>query len=66
MVFALDKYVDVLVSLGINPTQLFFCQIIYERRHDLLYKIAQEGFSFPREYLDQLELIGLIVNTNPA
>jgi len=66
MVFALDKYVDVLVSLGINPTQLFFCQIIYERGHDLLYKIAQEGFSFPREYLDQLELIGLIVNTNPS
>lgn len=66
MVYALDRYVDVLLKLNITPLQLFFCQIMYERRHDLLYKIAQEGFAFPVEDLDDLEQKGLIINTNPA
>lgn len=65
MVYALEKYVDVLLKLDIKPSQLFFCQIIYEKRHDLLYKIAQEGHSFPVEDLNDLEDKGLIVNTNP-
>lgn len=66
MVYALDKYVDILIKLKVNPIQLFFCQIIYERRHDLLYKIAQEGFFFPQESLEDLEDKGLVVNTNPS
>lgn len=66
MVSALDKYVDVLLKLDINPVQLFFCQIIYERRLDLLYKVAQEGFHFHPQHLNDLEEKGLVVNTNPA
>ena len=66
MVYALDKYADVLLKLKINPMQLFFCNIMYERRYDLLYKIAQEGFFFPVELLDDLEEKKLVINTNPA
>ena len=65
MVYPLDKYVDVLLQLDISPIQVLFCQIIYERRHDLLYKIAQEGQIFPKKYLDDLVDKGLIVDTNP-
>ena len=65
MVYPLDKYVDVLLKLDISPIQVLFCEIIYERRHDLLYKIAQEGQIFPKSYLDDLVVKGLIVDTNP-
>lgn len=66
MVYPLDKYVDVLLKLDISPIQVLFCQIIYERRHDLLYKIAQEGQIFPKAYLADLEKKGLIIDTNPS
>jgi hypothetical protein len=66
MVYPLDKYVDVLLKLDISPIQVLFCQIIYERRHDLLYKIAQEGQTFPKKFLDDLVDKGLIVDTNPS
>ena len=66
MVYPLDKYVDVLLKLGISPIQILFCQIIYERRHDLLYRIAQEGQIFPKSYLQDLEEKGFIIDTNPS
>tara|TARA_R110002153_G_scaffold220015_1_gene372505 strand:+ start:4943 stop:5527 length:585 start_codon:yes stop_codon:yes gene_type:complete len=66
MVYPLDKYVDVLLKLNISPIQVLFCQIIYERRHDLLYKIGEEGQIFPKEYLDDLVTKGLVVDTNPS
>lgn len=66
MVYPLDKYVDVLLKLDISPVQVLFCQIIYERRHDLLYRISQEGQIFPTKYLDDLEEKGLIIDTNPT
>lgn len=66
MVYPLDKYVDVLLSLDISPIQVLFCQIIYERRHDLLYRIAQEGQIFPKKYLDDLVEKGLVIDTNPT
>lgn len=65
MVYPLDKYVDVLLKLDISPIQVLFCQIIYERRHDLLYKIANEGQIFPRSYLQDLVEKGMVVDTNP-
>lgn len=65
MVYPLDKYVDVLLKLDISPIQVLFCQIIYERRHDLLYKIANEGQIFPRSYLQDLVDKGMVIDTNP-
>lgn len=65
MVYPLDRYVDVLLKLDISPIQVLFCQIIYEQRHDLLYKIAQEGQKFPKAHLEDLENKGYIINTNP-
>jgi len=65
MVYPLDKYVDVILKLDISPIQVLFCQIIYERRHDLLYKIANEGQIFPRSYLQDLVDKGMVVDTNP-
>lgn len=32
----------------------------------MLYKIAQEGQIFPKQYLDDLEEKGLIIDTNPG
>ena len=66
MVYPLDKYVDVLQKLDISPIQVLFLQIIYEKRHDLLYKIAMEGKPFPRPYLDDLVEKGLAIDTNPG
>jgi len=66
LIYPLDKFVDVLIKLGISPLQLLFCLIIYERRRDLLYKIAEEGTVFPQTVLDELENKGLIVDTNPG
>jgi hypothetical protein len=66
MVYPLDKYVDVLLKLDINAIQVLFCQIIFERRHDLLYRIAQEGQIFPQKDLDDLVEKGLVIDTNPT
>lgn len=66
MVYPLDKYVDAMIKLDLEPIQILFLQIIYERRHDLLYKIAKEGFIFPHAKLVELEEKGLVVNTNPS
>ena len=55
MVYPLDKYVDIIVKLNISPMQVFFLQLIYEKRYDLLYKITGEGYFFPIEDLQDLE-----------
>jgi len=66
MVYPLDKYVDIIVKLNISPMQVFFLQLIYEKRYDLLYKITGEGYFFPVEELQDLEDKDLVINTNPG
>lgn len=65
MVYPLDKYVDVMLQLDISPLQILFCQIIYERRHHLLYRIANEGQIFPKTALNDLIEKGYVIDTNP-
>tara|TARA_R100001510_G_C7640386_1_gene198085 strand:- start:256 stop:816 length:561 start_codon:yes stop_codon:yes gene_type:complete len=66
MVYPLDKYVNVLIELGISPSQCLFCQLIYEQRHDLLYKYGTEGRIFTTAALADLEEKGYIIDTNPS
>jgi hypothetical protein len=65
MIYPLDKYVDIIIKLNISPMQVFFLQLIYEKRYDLLYKIGNEGHFFPVADLQDLEDKDLVINTNP-
>jgi hypothetical protein len=64
MIHPIDKYVDIIIKLDISPMQIFFMQILYEKRYDLLYKVANEGHYFTADMIDDLESKGLIINTN--
>lgn len=64
MLYPLQRYVNVLIELDIDSTQLLFLLIIHNREFALLYQIKNEGQGFDEDSLTDLEEKGLVVNNN--
>lgn len=63
MIYETEKYVDILVKLGITPNQFFICWVLYNRQYELLAKYIEMNGVFKKEDIDGLVNKDLILLT---
>lgn len=64
MIVDLKEYVSFLCKHNMSGDQFLFCCLVYEGRHDLIYKMINEKGAFDRDELRDLEDRKYVINKN--